>query len=75
MHQNLPRWLSPSPPPPEQKHIVSRLNALSSETHRLQSLYQHKLTTLAALKQSLLHKAFSGALTSQSVSVLQEAVA
>ena len=65
----------PLPPLPEQKHIVSRLNALSSETHRLQSLYQHKRTTLAELKQSLLHKAFSGALTSQSVSVLQEAVA
>ena len=63
------------PPLPEQKRIVSRLNALSSETNRLQSLYQHKRTTLADLKQSLLHKAFTGALTSQSVSVLQEAVA
>ena len=63
------------PPPPEQKRIVSRLNALSSETQHLQTLYQHKRTTLAELKQSLLHKAFSGALTSQSVSALQEAVA
>ena len=59
----------------EQGAIVSKLNDLTSETHRLESLYQHKLTTLADLKQSLLHKAFSGALTSQSVSVLQEAVA
>ena len=59
----------------EQCAIVSKLNDLSSETHRLQSVYQHKRTTLAALKQSLLHKAFSGALTAQPVSVLQEAVA
>ena len=59
----------------EQCAIVSKLNDLASETHRLESLYQHKLTTLADLKQSLLHKAFSGALTSQSVSALQEAVA
>ena len=59
----------------EQKEIAKTLEELSSETHRLQALYQHKLTTLADLKQSLLHKAFSGALTSQSVSALQEAVA
>ncbi len=65
----------PLPPLPEQKRIVSRLNALSSETQRLQSLYQHKLTTLAELKQSILHKAFSGELTAQPARALQEAVA
>ena len=59
----------------EQKRIAAILDKLASETHRLESLYQHKRTTLAELKQSLLHKAFSGELTSQSVSVLQEAVA
>ena len=58
-----------------QKEIVARLNTLSSETQRLESLYQHKLTTLAELKQSLLHKAFSGALTAQPERALQEAVA
>ena len=63
------------PPIAEQQSIVKKLDALSSETNRLQSIYQHKLTTLAELKQSLLHKAFSGELTSQSVSALQEAVA
>ena len=63
------------PPIAEQQSIVKKLDALSSETNRLESLYQHKLTTLAELKQSLLHKAFSGELTSQSVSALQEAVA
>ena len=65
----------PFPALKRQKDIVSTLNALREETNRLQSIYQHKLTTLADLKQSLLHKAFSGELTSQSVSVLQEAVA
>ncbi len=68
-------FLLPLPPLSAQKRIVSRLNALSSETQRLESLYQHKLTTLAELKQSLLHKAFSGALTAQPERALQEAVA
>ena len=58
-----------------QRNILDSLDSLATETNRLESLYQHKLTTLAELKQSLLHKAFSGALTSQSVSALQEAVA
>ena len=59
----------------EQEHIANQFESLRAETRRLESLYQHKRTTLADLKQSLLHKAFSGALTSQSVSALQEAVA
>ena len=71
----LHRFRIPIPPTPVIRKSVERFDALSSETHHLQSLYQHKRTTLAALKQSILHKAFSGALTSQSVSALQEAVA
>ena len=71
----LHRFRIPIPPTPVIRKSVERFDALFEETHRLESLYQHKLTTLAELKQSLLHKAFSGALTSQSVSVLQEAVA
>ena len=59
----------------DQKTIVAKIDDLAAETERLAIIYQHKLTTLADLKQSLLHKAFSGALTSQSVSALQEAVA
>ena len=65
----------PAPSISEQRIIVQKLDGLQEETNRLQTLYQHKRTTLAELKQSLLHKAFSGALTSQSVSALQEAVA
>ena len=59
----------------QQDAIVKRSDLLNAEVCRLESLYQHKLTTLAELKQSLLHKAFSGALTAQPERALQEAVA
>ena len=71
----LHRFRIPIPPTPVIRKSVERFDALFEETNRLESIYQHKLTTLAELKQSILHKAFSGALTSQSVSALQEAVA
>ena len=44
----------------EQEQIVAKLDALSGETQRLESIYQCKLATLDALKKSLLHQAFSG---------------
>ena len=46
----------------EQKTIVAVLAKLKEETQRLESLYQRKLAALNALKQSLLHQAFSGQL-------------
>jgi type I restriction enzyme S subunit len=52
----------PFPPVAEQRHIVVKLDALSAETQRLAGLYEQKLAALAALKKSLLHQAFSGAL-------------
>ena len=45
-----------------QKLIVERIESMQEETQRLESLYQRKLAALDALKQSLLHQAFSGAL-------------
>ena len=51
----------------EQQVIVSKLYALSAETSRLESIYQKKLIVLNELKQSLLNKAFSGKLTSDTV--------
>ncbi len=45
-----------------QRSIVSTLLSFDIETQRLESLYQQKLAALAALKKSLLHQAFSGAL-------------
>ena len=46
----------------QQAAISEQLDALSEETQRLESLYQRKLAALDALKQSLLHQAFSGTL-------------
>ncbi len=45
-----------------QKSIVTTLASLDEETQRLEGIYQQKLAALEALKKSLLHQAFSGAL-------------
>ena len=52
----------PFPPVSAQKLIVENLENLSDETQRLESIYQQKLAALEALKKSLLHQAFTGAL-------------
>ena len=44
------------------RSFVDKLDALSEETQRLESIYQQKLTALEALKKSLLHRAFTGEL-------------
>ena len=46
----------------EQQVMTIKLEELSSETQRLESLYRQKLTALDALKKSLLYQAFSGQL-------------
>lgn len=56
------KLLVPTPPLVDQVKIVAALNTLRAETQRLESLYQRKLAALDALKQSLLHQAFSGQL-------------
>jgi len=48
----------------EQKSIVQKLDTLSAETKRLESIYQKKLDNLEELKKSILQKAFSGELQS-----------
>jgi type I restriction enzyme, S subunit len=52
----------PVPPLPEQTRIIAHLDALSAETRRLAALYESKLSALAELKKSLLHRAFAGEL-------------
>ncbi len=52
----------PFPSVAEQKRIVAKLDALSEETQRLESLYQRKLAALDELKKSLLHQTFNGEL-------------
>ncbi|NOT11018.1 MAG: hypothetical protein HOP23_04150 [Methylococcaceae bacterium] len=50
------------PPLPEQQRIVAKLDELSTETKKLEAIYQQKLTALAELKKSILHQAFTGQL-------------
>ncbi|MBE0567926.1 MAG: restriction endonuclease subunit S [Krumholzibacteria bacterium] len=50
------------PTPDQQRKIVEQCDVLATETQRLARLYDHKQTALAALKSSLLHQAFTGAL-------------
>lgn len=52
----------PYPPLHDQRSIVSKLDALSAETKKLESIYRQKLAALEALKKSLLHQAFKGEL-------------
>jgi type I restriction enzyme, S subunit len=52
----------PVAPRREQDQITEQLDGLREETQRLTRLYQRKLTALEALKESLLHEAFSGEL-------------
>ena len=46
-----------------QRRLVATLDTITEETQRLESLYQRKLAALDELKKSLLHRAFSGQLT------------
>ena len=46
-----------------QMQIIEMLNTLSTQTQRLEALYQQKIDALNQLKQSLLQKAFAGELT------------
>jgi type I restriction enzyme S subunit len=52
----------PMPPILKQKEIVAKLDAFRAETQRIGHLYQRKHAALEALKKSLLHQAFTGAL-------------
>ncbi len=52
-----------------QQAIVHKLDALSSETKKLQALYQSKVNDLEELKKSILQKAFSGELKTDKLCV------
>ena len=53
----------PTPPLPQQKQIVKKLDSLSAETKKLESIYIQKLADLEEMKKSILQKAFSGQLS------------
>ena len=46
----------------DQLSIVTKLNALSAESKKLEAIYQQKLNNLEELKKSMLQKAFNGEL-------------
>jgi type I restriction enzyme S subunit len=52
----------PYPTIKEQEVIVKKLDALSLETNKIESIYQNKIESLEELKKSVLQKAFSGEL-------------
>lgn len=47
----------------EQQNIVSKLDALSAETKKLENIYRQKINDLDELKKSILQKAFNGELS------------
>ncbi len=59
---DLKRFEVPYPLIDEQRRIVRRLEALQAETERLHAIYEQKVAALDALKESMLHEAFTGAL-------------
>jgi type I restriction enzyme S subunit len=65
----------PLPNLKEQECIVERLNLIKEQTQSLESIYGTKLSSLNELKQSLLQKAFSGELTAEADTLMEEAVA
>jgi type I restriction enzyme S subunit len=59
----------------EQLNVVGRLEAFQKESLHLAELYNRKVAALDALKDCLLHRAFSGQLTACTTSALVDAVA
>jgi type I restriction enzyme S subunit len=59
----------PYPPLPEQHRIVTRIDGLQKETKRLENHYNQKLNHLEELKKSLLQKAFSGELVTDTIEI------
>lgn len=57
--KNIPVFL---PPLKTQHAIVRKLDALSTQTKKLEAIYQQKIADLEELKKSILQKAFSGEL-------------
>jgi type I restriction enzyme S subunit len=60
--KSLRNFSFPNIPINEQQTIVRQLDALRSETKKLEAIYQQKLVNLEELKKSVLQKAFRGEL-------------
>jgi type I restriction enzyme S subunit len=57
----------------EQARLAARLDMISGEALRLESVYERKLTSLVELKQTILQKAFAGALPARFAEAVPEA--
>ena len=55
----------------EQQTIVQKLEALSAETKKLESIYQQKINDLEELKKSVLQKAFAGQLSNNGKLIIE----
>ena len=53
-----------------QQAIVQKLDALSTETKKLEAIYQQKIIDLEELKKSILQKAFAGELKTEKASLV-----
>ena len=65
----------PVPPIDRQDAVAASLLSLSTETDRLQAIFEQKLNALNELRKSLLHQAFNGHLTAAKTAEEMEAVA
>jgi type I restriction enzyme S subunit len=61
--EKLKEYSIPIPPIREQQQIVQKLDTLSAETKKLESIYIQKIVDLEEMKKSILQKAFSGELS------------
>ncbi|MEI7486295.1 MAG: restriction endonuclease subunit S [Chryseobacterium sp.] len=59
----------PIPPYTEQKRIVKKLDLLSAESKKLETIYKTKLRNLEEFKKSILQKAFAGELDTSKIRV------
>ena len=59
----------------DQKRYADSFDALISETQRLETIYRQKLADLKELKQSILQKAFTGELTTDTPKTVKEEIA
>ena len=67
--EHLKEIIIPLPPIQVQQSIVQKLDALSTETKQLESIYQQKINDLDELKKSILQKAFAGELNTTALEV------
>ena len=63
----------PVPSLPDQAILTAKIQAISSESYRLRSIYRRKVEHLTELRQTLLERAFAGDLTVGSKDPLREA--